>query len=77
MKNKFISRFNPPDKKIIVGDAIFYGNRKLSNAQTKWHSNTKRQMNILFVDGHVEFFNFPLAIEGWGGIPIDPDRGWW
>ena len=76
VKNKFISSFSAADKKIIAGDAIFYGNRKLSDARTKWHSNNKRQMNILFLDGHVEFFNFPLAIEGWGGIPIDPDRGW-
>ena len=71
-----ITDWDEPVKKIILGDWSWHGNRPLTNPDTRWHDDKKRRFNMLFSDGHVEFFTFPLAIEGGLGAP-DPARGFY
>ena len=65
-----------PVKKIVIGDWVWHGNRPLSNTSTRWHDQKKRKFNMLFADGHVEYFTFPLAIEGGIGGP-NPNNGFY
>ena len=68
--------WDEPVKKIILGDWSWHGNRRLSNPDTRWHDQKNRRFNMLFADGHVEYFMFPLAIEGGLGA-ADPSRGFY
>ena len=68
--------WDEPVKKIILGDWPWHGNRALSNPDTRWHDDKKRRFNMLFSDGHVEYFTFPLAIESGLGAP-DHSRGFY
>lgn len=52
----------PWSQKIILGDFNWHGNRPISDKRVLWHPPSKqntRQQNMLFGDGHVEFFMFP------------------
>jgi len=71
-----VTKWDEPVKKIILGDWSWHGNRPMSNPDTRWHDQKNRRFNMLFADGHVEFFTFPLAIEGGLGAP-DPSRGFY
>ena len=49
-------------QKIILGDFNWHGNRPITDARVLWHrpsSPNVRQQNMLFADGHAEFFTFP------------------
>ena len=53
-----------PANKIIVGDSSWHSNRDINNPKTAWHNvKGKRRNNILFGDGHSEFFRFPREFE--------------
>ena len=55
--------FDYPAQKLVTGDYVWHYNRPMVYPQNQWHSD-KRRFNILFADGHVEFFNFPYANPG-------------
>lgn len=72
--------------KIVCGDWNWHANRPLGAMRTLWHTPAKyseRRFNMLFADGHVEFFLFPAAYDqppistDYGGIPPDSLRGYW
>ncbi len=67
-------------EKIIQGDFNWHGNRPIDNGQVLWHNVAQkgvRQQNMLFGDGHAEFFAFP-DVYGSAGLPVDPvEHGFW
>jgi len=74
----FTSEVEAPSKKLVLSDWAWHGNRKLVNAKTQWHYSTRRQFNVLWTDGHVRQFTFPLAIEGWlNNTPDYVANGWY
>ena len=67
-----------PSTKIIQGDWCWPGNRPRSDARSSVHGSVgKRSQNMLFGDGHVEFYSFPNAMDGWGYQAPDPNFLWW
>jgi prepilin-type N-terminal cleavage/methylation domain-containing protein len=67
-----------PSSKIIQGDWPWPGNRPRNSAKTSWHGKIGlRLQNMLFGDGHVEFYSFPAELDGWGYTPIDINFQWW
>jgi prepilin-type processing-associated H-X9-DG protein len=68
-----------PVNKIIQGDWNWHPNRGNDDVQYLWH-NIKGQFrnNILFGDGHVDFFKFPDEAPDWIWSPApDSDWKWW
>lgn len=68
-----------PANKIIQGDWNWHPNRGNDDVQYLWH-NIKGQFrnNILFGDGHVDFFKFPDEAPDWIWSPApDSDWKWW
>lgn len=71
-----IYSFEFPDKKLFLADWIWHMNRQINDKRTHWHSSEKRLCNTLFLDGHVELFEFPLTMER--NTPADKDTfGWY
>ena len=70
-----------PSNKIFMGDWAFWNGRDKNDKMSQWH-NAKGQyrFNVLWGDGHVEFFRFPPETVNWGyeagGIP-NPTNRWW
>jgi prepilin-type N-terminal cleavage/methylation domain-containing protein len=65
--------------KIILGDNPWHANRTDTNKKDIWHNyRGQRRENMLFGDGHVEFYKFPNEIDQWIFSP-PPDRTfrWW
>ena len=66
--------------KIIQGDWPWYADRDKKDPWSQWH-NYKGQyrFNMLWGDGHTDFFNFPPDAYKWnyGGPPPDPNFAWW
>ncbi len=67
-------------KKIIMGDFNWQGNRPITDPRVLWHkpnNRNTRQQNMLFGDGHAEFFTFP-ATYGSYYLPVDEAaNGFW
>ena len=74
---KKVTSFKTTDNKLMLSDWPWHGNRLLSDSRTRWHSKNKRQFNTVFMDGHVEYFEFPSAIEGMLYTPPDPEADWY
>jgi prepilin-type N-terminal cleavage/methylation domain-containing protein/prepilin-type processing-associated H-X9-DG protein len=78
MKSADIAR--SPDNKIIAGDWPYWPDRDKNDLWSAWH-NYKGQyrFNVLFGDGHVQFFRFPKEASGWNYTGPAPDPGftWW
>jgi len=76
-------------KKIIMGDFNWQSNRPLTGARVLWHKPNKRnvrQQNMLFADGHAEFFTFPASYDNPASytapdgisLPVDQNaNGFW
>jgi prepilin-type N-terminal cleavage/methylation domain-containing protein len=69
------------DQKIIQGDFNWHGNRPITDERVLWHQPIAakgiRQQNMLFGDGHGEFFRFP---DHYGDyyLPVNPNlNGFW
>lgn len=66
--------------KIIEGDWPVWADRDKNDPMSQWH-NFKGQyrFNMLFGDGHTEFFLFPKETYQWNYSGPDPDPGfkWW
>jgi prepilin-type N-terminal cleavage/methylation domain-containing protein len=68
-----------PVNKIILGDNPWHANRTDNNPKDMWHNyKGQRRENMLFGDGHVEFYKFPRETPGWIWSPA-PDKSfrWW
>lgn len=53
-----------PVNKIIQGDSSFHSNRDINSPKTAWHNvRGQRRNNMLFGDGHCEFYKFPKEFE--------------
>ncbi|MEW6156204.1 MAG: type II secretion system protein [Verrucomicrobiota bacterium] len=62
IKSSEVSR--SPHNKIIQGDSSWHSNRSVNSPKTAWHNvRGQRRNNILFGDGHCEFFRFPKEFE--------------
>jgi prepilin-type processing-associated H-X9-DG protein len=69
-----------PANKVLLGDWIWHYNRGWLNPRSVWHNfKGKSLVVMLFGDGHVEGYRFPLLPESdpfWNGRP-DPTNVWW
>ena len=69
-----------PTTKILLGDWPWHANRDQNDPHTMWHNwKGKRYMNMLFADGHAQFWHFPPQYNqpGWESIPPDMNFLWW
>lgn len=68
-----------PVNKIIQGDWIWHPNRGTTDSRSVWHNyRGSSRMNMLFGDGHIEFYRFPVDMVDWGFSPApDPGFQWW
>lgn len=66
--------------KLIQGDWPWWADRNKDDPMSQWH-NYKGQyrMNVLFGDGHTEYFAFPKTAYQWNysGPAPDPAFTWW
>ncbi len=68
-----------PVTKIILGDLPWAAVTPQTNPKNWWH-NLKGQVrhNMVYGDGHVEFYEFPAAMTTWSSAPVwDRDYFWW
>ncbi len=63
--------------KIIQGDWIWHANRGFTDPKSIWHNYKGRSLtSMLYGDGHVEAYQFPIKeFPGWIWSPI-PDINW-
>ncbi len=70
-----------PVNKIIQGDWPWHANRGNTDRRSIWHNDRgKSRYNMLFGDGHVEYYLFPepKIMEPWIWSPApDPNFKWW
>jgi prepilin-type N-terminal cleavage/methylation domain-containing protein len=67
-----------PSSKIIQGDWPWHANRSTVDMRTVWHNyKGKRYENMLFADGHVEFYRFPKEMDNWGSDTPNPSFTFW
>ena len=68
-----------PANKVVQGDWSWHANRNVLDTRTAWHNYRGRsRYNMLFGDGHVEFFEFPKETPNWIFDPKpDPGFRWW
>jgi prepilin-type N-terminal cleavage/methylation domain-containing protein/prepilin-type processing-associated H-X9-DG protein len=65
-----------PSHKIVQGDWPWHANRGNVDKKSIWHNyKGKSRFNMLFGDGHVEFYSFPNELANWTFDP-KPDRNW-
>jgi len=65
-----------PAHKIIQGEWPWHANRGNIDKRSIWHNYKGRsRFNMLFGDGHVEFYLFPDKLKDWTFDPI-PARDW-
>ncbi len=69
-----------PSNKLIEGDWLWWADRDKNDPWSQWH-NWKGQyrINVLFGDGHTDFFEFPKEAYQWNYTGPAPDPGftWW
>jgi prepilin-type N-terminal cleavage/methylation domain-containing protein len=69
-----------PSNKLIEGDWLWWADRDKNDPMSQWH-NYKGQyrMNVMFGDGHTDFFAFPKEAYKWNytGPAPDPAFTWW
>ncbi len=69
-----------PSNKLVTGDWPWWVGRDKNDRESQWHnSKGDYRSNMLFGDGHTEFFSFPLEAYDWGysGPEPDPEFKWW
>jgi len=67
-----------PSTKIIQGDWPWHANRSTSDKRTIWHNyRGKRYENMLFADGHVEFYRFPKEMDQWTDHTPNVNNPFW
>jgi prepilin-type N-terminal cleavage/methylation domain-containing protein len=67
-----------PASKIIQGDWEWENNGyDVNNPESWWHNyKGQRRQNMLYGDGHIEFYLFPPDIVNWSGDIPAPDMNW-
>ncbi len=68
-----------PATKIILGDLPWAASTPQTNPKNWWH-NYKGAVrhNMVYGDGHAEFYEFPAAMTTWATAPVwDRDFLWW
>lgn len=66
-----------PSNKMLQGDWPWHPNRSTLDKRTIWHNfKGKRYINMLFADGHIEFYRFPSDAIMNTGQP-DPNYLFW
>ena len=65
--------------KIICGDWPWHANRTITDSRAEWHNDKgKRYENMLYGDGHTQYFRFPQETDNWFTSPApDPGFTWW
>lgn len=67
-----------PVNKLIQGDWNWHGNRDRFVDASIWHYyKGKARYNMLFGDGHVEFYLFPPEMPEWIWVEYDRSFRWW
>jgi prepilin-type N-terminal cleavage/methylation domain-containing protein len=67
-----------PTTKVILGDWPWHANRSTFDRRSEWHNfKGRRYENMLFGDGHAEYFQFPKEMDNWIGIAPDMNFKWW
>ena len=68
-----------PVNKVFQGDWHWHPNRGNQDAKSIWHNyKGQARYNMLFGDGHVEFYQFPADLKDHTfGIDPDPSHTWW
>lgn len=69
-----------PTHKIVQGDWAWHANRGNTAPKSIWHNyKGKSRFNMLFGDGHVEFYQFPepKQMEAWIWTAPSRDWKWW
>lgn len=69
-----------PTHKIVQGDWPWHANRGNTDRKSVWHNyKGKSRFNMLFGDGHLQFFQFPDAaqMEAWIWTAPSRDWKWW
>jgi prepilin-type N-terminal cleavage/methylation domain-containing protein/prepilin-type processing-associated H-X9-DG protein len=65
-----------PSHKIVQGDWAWHANRGNIDRRSIWHNyKGKSRFNMLFGDGHVEFYLFPNELANWTFDP-KPNLSW-
>jgi prepilin-type N-terminal cleavage/methylation domain-containing protein/prepilin-type processing-associated H-X9-DG protein len=78
MKSSDIAR--SPANKLITGDWPWWPDRPKTHPMSAWHNaRGKYKFNVLFGDGHAQFFGFPDKATNWSytGPAPDPAFTWW
>lgn len=66
-----------PTTKIIIGDWIWHYNRSVNVPEGAWHNHKgKRNLNMLFGDGHVAVSKLDTSVVG-VGAPVNLNGLWW
>ena len=67
-----------PVNKLIQADWPWHANRGTGEKETVWHNyKGKRYENVLFADGHVEFYRFPKDADMNAALPPNPNYLFW
>ncbi len=69
-----------PSNKLIQGDWPWWADRNKNDLASQWHNyKNEYRMNVLFGDGHTEYFQFPKEAYQWNytGPAPDPNFRWW
>src|SRR5262245_54059386 len=78
MKTSEVAR--SPSNKIIQGDWPWYADRDKNDPWSQWHNyKGEYRFNMLWGDGHTDYFIFPKSATTWnyGGPQPDPNFTWW
>ena len=70
--------YQKPSRKLVLGD-LWHKNRNWNDPRMQWHGGSRgRKCNMLFIDGHVQLFTFPVTYESASvNAPINPDNGYY
>lgn len=68
-----------PANKLVQGEWDWHAHHDVHDPKTWWHnSRGQRRFNMLFGDGHVEFYRFPDQMADWiWSPPYDRNFLWW
>ena len=71
-----------PSNKLIQGEWPWYASRDKNDPASRWHNfKGEYRFNVIYGDGHTEFFHFPPEATNWSnynaGPAPDPSFTWW
>ena len=78
MKSGEIAR--SPGNKLVMGDWPWWADRNKNDPWSQWHNDKGQyKFNVMFGDGHVQYFKFPKETYNWNYTGPDPNPNftWW